>query len=131
MSVRTECFLAWRYFKPKRSAVSVITLISVIGVILGVAVLIVVLAVMTGFTDQTKSKLLETGSHAQIRKPTMHYSSNPRGNAGVFFGNEAENVVEIVKKNGGKALPVLVSPVLLQVPLRVATGNVGCARCGT
>ena len=115
MSVRTECFLAWRYFKPKRSAVSVITLISVIGVILGVAVLIVVLAVMTGFTDQTKSKLLETGSHAQIRKPTMHYSSNPRGNAGVFFGNEAENVVEIVKKNGGKALPVLVSPVLLQV----------------
>ena len=115
MSIRTECFLAWRYFKPKRSAVSVITLISVIGVILGVAVLIVVLAVMTGFTDQTKSKLLETGSHAQIRKPTVHYSANPRGNAGVFFAEEAENVVEIVTRNGGKALPVLLSPVLLQV----------------
>ena len=115
MSVRTECFLAWRYFKPKRSAVSVITLISVIGVILGVAVLIVVLAVMTGFTDQTKVKLLETGSHAQIRKPTVHYSSNPRGNAGVFFAEEAEDVVNVVKRNGGRALPVLVSPVLLQV----------------
>ena len=70
---------------------------------------------MTGFTDQTKSKLLETGSHAQIRKPTRHYSTNPRGNAGVFFSEEAENVVEIVKRNGGKALPLLVSPVLLQV----------------
>ena len=115
MSLLTECFLAWRYFKPKRSAVSVITLISVIGVILGVAVLIVVLAVMTGFTDQTKSKLLETGSHAQIRKPTMHYSANPRGNAGVFFPEEAENVVELVKRNGGRGLPVLLSPVLLQV----------------
>ena len=46
-----DFFLAWKYFKPKRSAVSVITLISVIGVALGVGVLIVVLAVMTGFTD--------------------------------------------------------------------------------
>lgn len=115
MSFFAELFLAWRYFKPKRSAVSVITLISVIGVILGVAVLIVVLAVMTGFTDKTKEKMLETGSHAQIRKPTMHYSANPRGNAGVFFPEEAENVAELVKVHGGRALPVLLSPVLLQV----------------
>jgi len=64
----TELFLAWKYFKPKRSAVSVITLISVIGVALGVCVLIVVLAVMTGFTDQLKNKLLETGAHAQVHK---------------------------------------------------------------
>ena len=48
MKLRTEFFLSWKYFKPKRSAVSVITLISVIGVALGVAVLIVVLAVMSG-----------------------------------------------------------------------------------
>jgi len=115
MKVWTECFLAWRYFKPKRSAVSVITLISVIGVVLGVAVLIVVLAVMTGFTDMAKSKLLETGSHAQIRKPTIHYTANPRGNAGVFTDEDAADVVGIVNSKGGKALPVLLSPVLLQV----------------
>lgn len=60
-----DLFLAWKYFKPKRSAVSVITLISVIGVALGVGVLIVVLAVMTGFTDKMKEKLLDTTSHAQ------------------------------------------------------------------
>jgi len=54
-----DLFLAWKYFKPKRSAVSVITLISVIGVALGVGVLIVVLAVMTGFSDKMKEKLAE------------------------------------------------------------------------
>ena len=37
-----ELFLALRYLRPKRTFVSVITLISVIGVTLGVAVLIIV-----------------------------------------------------------------------------------------
>ena len=35
----TELFLAGRYLKPKRNAVSLITLSSVLGVTLGVAVL--------------------------------------------------------------------------------------------
>ena len=55
MNFLTELFLAWRYFKPKRNAVSVITLISVIGVSLGVCVLMVVLAIMTGFTNEIKN----------------------------------------------------------------------------
>lgn len=63
MKIRTEFFLSWKYFKPKRSAVSVITLISVVGVALGVAVLIVVLAVMSGFSDKMREKLLDTTSH--------------------------------------------------------------------
>ena len=50
----TELFLAGRYLKPRRSAVSLITVLSILGVTLGVAVLIVVLAVMTGFTDLMK-----------------------------------------------------------------------------
>ena len=110
-----ELFLAWRYFQPKRSAVSVITLISIVGVVLGVAVLIVVLAVMTGFTDHLKGKLLETGAHAQIRKPVAYSDRHPGGAAGVFSPEEAEDIVKIVRKHGGDALPVLVSPVLLQV----------------
>lgn len=115
MELGTEFFLAWRYFKPKRSAVSVITLISIIGVILGVAVLIVVLAVMTGFTDQLKEKLLETGAHAQIRKPVSYSPTSPGGSSNVFTVEEAEETCEIVRKTGGDAVPVLVSPVLLQV----------------
>lgn len=103
MSIHTELFLAWKYFKPKRSAVSVITLISVIGVSLGVAVLIVVLAVMTGFSDKMREKLLDTTSHAQIRsKYRGTVLSNP------------DRIMEIVRKAGGEAMPVIVSPVLLQ-----------------
>jgi len=41
----TELFLAGRYLKPRRSAVSLITVLSILGVTLGVAVLIVVLLV--------------------------------------------------------------------------------------
>lgn len=115
MSPGSELFLAWRYFKPKRSAVSFITLISVVGVMLGVAVLIVVLAVMTGFTDHLKEKLLETGSHGQIRKLAHYSPTSPRGTAGTFDETESEEIVNRVRSQGGDALPLLVAPVLLQV----------------
>lgn len=64
--MRTELFIALRYLKPRRSAVSVITLISIIGVMLGVAVMIVVLAVMTGFTDIMKDKIIQTQAHLHV-----------------------------------------------------------------
>ena len=41
-----ELMLALRYLSPKRTFVSVITLISVFGVMLGVAVLIIVISAM-------------------------------------------------------------------------------------
>ena len=44
-----ELLLALRYLRPKRSFVSIITLISILGVMLGVAVLIIVISVMSGF----------------------------------------------------------------------------------
>lgn len=47
-------YLALRYLRPKRTFVSVITLISVLGVTLGVAVLIVVISVMAGFQNKIK-----------------------------------------------------------------------------
>ena len=43
--------MAMKYLKPKRSLVSVVTVISMVGVALGVAVLIIVLSVMTGFDE--------------------------------------------------------------------------------
>ena len=45
-SLPFELMMALRYLRPKRTYVSVISLISVIGVMLGVAVLIIVLSVM-------------------------------------------------------------------------------------
>jgi lipoprotein-releasing system permease protein len=57
--------LALRYLRPKRTFVSVITLISIIGVSLGVAVLIVVIAVMAGFHAQIKDLASGYDSHIE------------------------------------------------------------------
>jgi lipoprotein-releasing system permease protein len=64
-----ELLLALRYLRPKRTFVSVITLISVLGVALGVAVLIIVLSVMTGFDHQLRDKILGFNTHLKIVQP--------------------------------------------------------------
>src|ERR1044072_5520030 len=61
-----ELFLALRYFRPKRTFVSVITLISVIGVMLGVAGLIIVISVMSGFDKQLRDKILGFNAHLKV-----------------------------------------------------------------
>lgn len=63
-----ELFLALRYLRPKRTFVSVITLISVIGVTLGVAVLIIVISVMTGFDQQLRERILGFDAHLKVFK---------------------------------------------------------------
>ena len=59
-------FLALKYLKPKRSVASVITCVSVLGVMLGVAVVIVVRSVMTGFGDIWEEKILDFKPHISI-----------------------------------------------------------------
>lgn len=59
-----ELFLGLRYLKPKRTFVSVITLISLAGVIIGVWALIVVISVMSGFDRELRGKLM--GMHAHV-----------------------------------------------------------------
>ncbi len=61
-----ELMLALRYLRPKRTFVSVITLISVVGVMLGVAVLIIVISVMTGFDRQLREKILGFNAHLRV-----------------------------------------------------------------
>src|SRR5258706_15508347 len=61
-----ELLLALRYLRPKRTFVSIITLISVLGVTLGVAVLIIVISVMSGFDAQLREKILGFAAHIQI-----------------------------------------------------------------
>jgi len=62
MNLPVELFVCLRNLKPRGFA-SVITLISLEGVTLGVAVLIVVLAVMSGFDRDLRSKILEMNAH--------------------------------------------------------------------
>lgn len=63
-----ELLLALRYLRPKRSFVSIITLISVIGVMLGVAVLIIVISVMSGFDAELREKVFGFTAHLRVVK---------------------------------------------------------------
>jgi len=101
MNLKTEFFLAKRYLRPKRSAVSIITCISVIGVLLGVAVLIVVLSVMTGFTDLMRKKLLAVGAHVQI--DNAYYKTI-----------QPDKAVDALKAHNARPAAIVSAPVLLQ-----------------
>ena len=63
-----ESFLGIRYLKAKRKQafISVITLISAAGVMVGVMALIVVLSVMNGFRADLMSKILGVNSHVLV-----------------------------------------------------------------
>ena len=59
-------FLAAKYLKPKRTLTSVITCVSVTGVMLGVAIVVIVRAVMTGFGDLWQEKILDFKPHLTV-----------------------------------------------------------------
>ncbi|MDA1063925.1 MAG: lipoprotein-releasing ABC transporter permease subunit [Proteobacteria bacterium] len=63
-----ELFVGLRYLRAKRRTrfVSFITLISLAGVALGVAALIVILSVMNGFEGELRTRLLSMSAHGQI-----------------------------------------------------------------
>ncbi len=63
-----ELFVGLRYLKAKRRTrfVSFITLISLAGIALGVAALIVILSVMNGFEGELRSRLLSMSAHGSV-----------------------------------------------------------------
>lgn len=67
-----EWFVCLRYLKAKRKHgfISLISLISIAGVMVGVMALIVVLAVMTGFTSEFRDKILGINSHVVVQDYT-------------------------------------------------------------
>ena len=68
--MRYEWFIGLRYLKAKRKQtfISIITIISIAGVMVGVMALIVVLAVMSGFEKTLKEKILGTQAHLVVLK---------------------------------------------------------------
>jgi len=60
-------FLALRYLKPKRTFVSVITIISILGVTLGITVLILVISVMSGFELELQKKVIGFDAHITVQ----------------------------------------------------------------
>ena len=65
---RYEWLLGLRYLRSghRRGFLSFITTISVLGLMLGVAVLVVVLSVMNGFEKELRSRILSVTSHATL-----------------------------------------------------------------
>ncbi len=71
--MKYEWFIGLRYLKAKRKQtfISIITIISIAGVMVGVMTLIVVLAVMSGFEKTLKEKILGTQAHLVLLKASQ------------------------------------------------------------
>ncbi len=102
-------FLALKYLKPKRTYFSVITIISVLGVLLGVAVLIIVLSVMSGFDDMWRDKILGFNAHVTV-------------SAGGVVEEEGEVMSRLATVRGVTGVaPTIEGPVVIQHAGRIFT----------
>jgi lipoprotein-releasing system permease protein len=70
MSMHYELGVSLRYIKSKKKQrfISIITLLSIIGIMVGVMALVIVLSVMTGFEDDLRGKILGTNAHIVVLK---------------------------------------------------------------
>ncbi len=109
-----EFFVSLRYLKAKRKQtfISIITFISIGGVALGVTALIVVLAVMSGFENDLKNKILGLNAHVLVLSwdnQVAHYDQ---------LAGQVEKVPGVTG-----ATPFILTQVLLNTPQKV-TGAV-------
>lgn len=76
MPTQWQLLVSLRYLtsKHKEKFISAISLISILGVAVGVAALIIVIAVMSGFDEDLKSKIIGTYAHLEI---VSDYGVNP------------------------------------------------------
>lgn len=68
MALPVSLYIGLRHLKPKKKSffVSLTSVISIVGIALGVATLIVVVGVMTGFEKELRTKILGTQSHVLV-----------------------------------------------------------------
>ncbi|MEK7783135.1 MAG: lipoprotein-releasing ABC transporter permease subunit [Candidatus Binatota bacterium] len=68
--MRYELFIGLRYLRARRreTFISLITIISILGVLIGVMTLNVVMAVMTGFEETLRDRLLGINAHVAVVK---------------------------------------------------------------
>ncbi len=71
-------FLALRYLRPTRSFISVITVISMLGVMLGVGVLVFVMSVFSGWQREYRQMLIGFEPHAMV-EPLGAMEGEPGG----------------------------------------------------
>lgn len=79
-AMRYELWIGLRYTRPKKRDagrnhfISFISLISMLGIALGVAALIVVLSVMNGFQKELRTRILGVAAHIQVSGPNDELS---------------------------------------------------------
>ena len=108
-SIPYELFISLRYLKAKRKQtfISIISFISISGVAIGVMALIVVLGVMTGFSDDLRNKILGTKSHLVIDQ----------------FGTGIANYREIMEEIEGTDGVVSATPTIYSQAMVTSTSN--------
>jgi len=104
MEIPVELFLALRYLRPRRSFVSVITVLSFLGVTVGVMVLIVVLSVMAGFRQRLDAKIIGFNAHITVSM----------ADGEVMY--DYEKAMELIKKDPDvlAVSPIIRGPVLVE-----------------
>lgn len=109
MLLNADILLALRYLRPKRTFISFVTLLSVLGPVLGVGLLVIVIAVMSGFDRQLKQGILSMQSHVQVT-PSFRNSDDA-----VAVLPNPDRIVDRLQSLDCEAAPVVEGPVLLQV----------------
>ncbi len=107
-----EWFIGLRYLKAKRKQtfISIITVISIAGVMVGVMALIVVLSVMSGFEKTLKEKIIGTQAHLVLQRTVQD---------GIENYDEVTKKVEEVK-GVVSAAPFIISQVMLSTDTNVS-----------
>ncbi|WP_025270498.1 ABC transporter permease [Hippea sp. KM1] len=75
-----ESFLAFRYIKSSRGKekfISFSALMSILGIIIGVAALIVVMGVMSGFDNELQRKIIDVSPHVIVKNISGLFDYNP------------------------------------------------------
>ncbi len=112
-----EWLLATRYLRARRKEgfISVIAGFSFIGIMLGVATLIIVMAVMNGFRNQLYAKILGLNGHAVVQRVS---GSGP-------FDDFADVAAKLAKVDGvHHAIPLIEGQVMVSSPVQALGGLV-------
>jgi len=107
-----ELFLALQFLRPRRSFVSIITILSWLGVVAGVLVLIVVQSVMSGFEDELTRKVIGFQSHLTV-------AGNTPLRDPVALLEQIRQEPEVVG-----ATPSVLGPVLAETRSRISTPRI-------
>jgi lipoprotein-releasing system permease protein len=88
-SLPFELLIGLRYLRAKggRGFLSLLTVIAIAGMAIGVMALIVVLAVMTGFEDELRSKILGTTAHVLVMDVSGRGIDDPERVLGIVRGH--------------------------------------------